>query len=241
MAQQGIEAATQQPRYEVGADASVSEVIQYTDWYLTTHGNDVEHYRFDRYFKAIDQALTNRDGKWIHIDIGCGAGTFSWAFLDWAIKHDISPTDLSLYGYDPSEEMIRLAWMLRAKLRSAVPHYPDLRYDSNYRSFVRRLANIRGQANCLITMGHVLAGNHDDTDISAFTRIIERVTRLTNHISKVWLLASDATSGRHRTSFASGWRTLLSALQDCGLRYRSVPVFTGKSSDRCVILSRKEV
>lgn len=240
MAEKGIEAATTQPQYEVSANASLLDAVQYTDWYLTTTGNEAEHYRFDRYFNAIDLALGNRDGRWIHVDIGCGAGPFSWAFVDWATKHGIASADLSLYGYDPSQEMIRLAWMLRAKLRTATPDYPNLRYESNYDSFVRRLANIRSQASCLITLGHVLAGNHDSEDIRSFTRIIERVTALTDYVSKVWLLASDATSGRHRNSFENGWRTLLSALQSSGVRHRSVPVFTGRSSDRCVVLSRKE-
>ena len=201
----------------------------------------MEHYRFDRYFNAIDQVLANRDGRCIHIDIGCGAGPFSWAFMDWATEHGIASTDLTLYGYDPSQEMIRLAWMLRAKLRSVVPDYPDLQYDSNYTSFVRRLANVRSHAKCLITFGHVLAGNHDSEAISTFTRIIERVTRLTDYLSEVWLLASDATSDRHRDSFESGWSTLLLALQGSGVQHRSVPVFTGRSSDRCVVLSRQEV
>ena len=241
MAQRGIEAATKQPQYEVGANASFTDVVQYTDWYLTTHGNDVEHYRFDRYFNAINQVLANRGGRWIHIDIGCGAGPFSWAFMDWAIQHGIASTDLSLYGYDPSQEMIRLAWMLRARLRRFIPDYPNLQYDSNYYSFIRRLTNIRSRAYCLITFGHVLAGNHDNDDIGTFTRIIERVTRLAEYLSEVWLLASDATSDRHRESFESGWNTLLVALQESGVRHRSAPVFTGRSSDRCVILSRKEV
>lgn len=239
MAEKGIEAATTQPQYEVSANASLMDAVQYTDWYLTTTGNEVEHYRLDRYLKAIDLALTHRGSRWVHVDIGCGAGPFSWAFMDWAAKHGVTSTDLTLYGYDPSQEMIRLAWMIRARLRSAVPDYPDLQYDSNYDSFVRRLAKVRSRANCLITFGHVLAGNHDSEGISTFTRIIEQVTRLTD-LSEVWLLASDATSGRHRDSFESGWSTLLEALQDSGVGRRSVPVFTGRSSDRCVILSRKE-
>ena len=241
MAQHEIEAAPAQPQYEVGTGASFTDAVQYTDWYLTTHGNDVEHYRFDRYFNAIDQVFGNYAGRLIHIDIGCGAGPFSWAFMDWATKRGMASADLSLYGYDPSQEMIRLAWMLRAKMRSADPSYPDLQYDSNYASFIRRLANIRGHADCLITFGHVLAGNHDHDDIGSFTRIIDRVTRLTDHLDQVWLLASDATSDRHRDSFESGWSTLLLALQEIGVQRRSVPVFTGRSSDRCVILSRKEV
>ncbi len=236
----GIEAASTQPPYEINVDASFSDAVRYADWYLTPHGNEIEHYRFDRYLNAIELALTHRRGRWVHIDIGCGAGPFSWAFVDWATRHGIPPADLALYGYDPSRQMIRLAWMLRAKLRGLVPDYPNLRYDSNYDSFVRRLANIRSHANCLITFGHVLAGNHDSEDIRTFTRIIERVMRLTSYLSRVWLLASDATSGRHRNSFESGWRMLLSTLQNSGVGRHGVPVFTGRSSDRCVILSRKE-
>ena len=241
MAEHRIEAAPTQPPYEVYVGASFKDAVQYADWYLTAHGNEIEHYRFDRYFNAIDQALANRTGRWLHIDIGCGAGPFSWAFLDWAAKHHITSAGLGLYGYDPSQEMIRLAWMLRARLRSVVPDYPSLRYDSNFNSFLRRLTHIRSHASCLITLGHVLAGNHDDADISTFTRIMERMTRLTDYVSEVWLLTSDATSDRHRDSFENGWSTLLSALRDSGVQRRSVPVFTGRSSDRCVVLSRQEV
>ncbi len=38
MAQQGIEAATKQPQYEVQASVSFANAVQYTDWYLTTTG-----------------------------------------------------------------------------------------------------------------------------------------------------------------------------------------------------------
>ena len=241
MEQSNIVAAPTQPQYEVGTDDSFASVVQYTDWYLTTHGNEVEHYRFDRYYDAIETSLVHHDsGIWAHIDIGCGAGPFSWAFVDWAIQHGIALADLRLYRFDPSAQMIRLAWMIRHRLRGAVQGYPNLHYESKYDSFVRKLANIRGQENCLITLGHVLAGNHGSEDVRTFARIIERVATLSGYSSKVWLLASDATSGRHRTSFMDGWRALLSALGEGGVLHSDVPIPTGRTSDRCVILSRKE-
>ena len=240
MAEYGVRSPTQRPAHEVRSDATLEDVLRYTDWYLTATGNDTEHYRFDRYYNAIDQALDDREGQWVHIDIGCGAGPFSWAFMDWATKRGIAPADLSLYGYDPSPEMIRLAWMLRARLCSAVPNYPDLRYESNYTTFVRKLTNIRSRANCLVTMGHVLAGNHNDEDIRAYTRIIEAVATPTADSADVRLLASDATSDTNRSLFGSGFEKLLSSLSGKGLRSQSVPLFTGRTSDRCVVLSRKE-
>ena len=240
MAEYGVQSPTQRPAHEVRSDATFEDVLRYTDWYLTTTGNETEHYRFDRYFNAIDQALDGREGQWIHTDVGCGAGPFSWAFMDWAAKHRIAPAGLSLYGYDPSREMVRLAWMLRAKLRSAVPSYPGLRYESNYTSFVRKLTNIRSRANCLVTMGHVLAGNHNDEDIRIYTRIIEALATSTADSVNVHLLASDATSGANRRQFNSGFEKLLSPLSGKGLRSQAVPLFTGKTSDRCVVVSRKE-
>ena len=237
MAEHGVQSPTQRPTHAIRSDATFEEVLRYTDWYLTATGNDTEHYRFDRYLKAIDQALTDGKGRWIHIDIGCGAGPFSWAFMDWAAKHGLALADLSLYGYDPSQQMIRLAWMLRAKLSSAVPGYPDLRYESNYTTFVRKLTNIRSQTNCLVTMGHVLAGNHDGEDIRTYTRIIEEITTSSTNVR---LLASDATSDANRNLFDSGFEKLLASLSDKGLRHRTVPLLTGKTSDRCVLLSRKE-
>lgn len=238
MAEQGVEGAEAQPSPAVPQGASLADALQYTDWYVAQGSQ--EHYRFGRYYDAIEKAPLDPADKWAHIDVGCGAGVFSWAFLDWAGMRGIEFSNVTLYGYDACREMIRLSWMLRAKLSRAVPDYPDLRYASDIDVFIRKLEASRIDANCLITFGYVLAGNHSDDDIGVFQRIATTAVDMALHGRSVYLLASDATSGRHLGQFGEGWRKLLSALQAAGAQARPLPLMTGYSGDSCVLLSRKE-
>ena len=240
MADQGVEGAETWPPYNVHPDASLADVLQYTDWYATERGNEEEHYRFDRYYNAIEKSLREPGDKWAHIDVGCGAGVFSWAFLDWAAVRGIERSCVTLYGYDACREMVRLAWMLRAKLGRTVPDYPDLRYASDRGLFIRKLEASRIDANCLITFGYVLAGNHSDDDIGVFQRVATTAVDMALPGRSVYLLASDATSGRHLGQFGEGWRKLLSALQAADAQARPLPLMTGYSGDRCVLLSRQK-
>ena len=238
MADRGVEGAETWPPYDVSPDASLADVLQYTDWYVAQGSQ--EHYRFGRYYDAIEKSPLDPADKWAHIDVGCGAGVFSWAFLDWAAERGIERSGITLYGYDACPEMVRLSWMLRAKLSRAVPGYPDLRYASDSDVFIRKLEASRIDANCLITFGYVLAGNHSDDDIGVFQRIATTAVDMALPGRSVYLLASDATSGRHLGQFGEGWRKLLSALQAADAQACPLPLMTGYSGDRCVLLSRQK-
>ena len=238
MAEQGVEGAEMQPPYDVSPDASLADVLQYMDWYVVQGGH--EHYRFGRYYNAIEKLLREPADKLAHIDVGCGAGVFSWAFLDWAATHGIKRSRITLYGYDACREMIRLSWMLRAKLSPAVPDYPDLRYAGDSDLFIRKLASKRIDADCLITFGYVLAGNHSDDDIAVFQRIAVTAVDGVLPGRKVYLLASDTTSEQLVGQSRQGWGKLLSALQSVGARTQPLPLMTGYDGDRCVLLSRQK-
>lgn len=240
MDKQGVAGAKTQPSCDVSPNASLPDVLQYTDWYATERGNEAEHYRFDRYRRAINHGLVNGGNKWAHIDVGCGAGLFSWAFLDWAVSRGVECSSVTLHGYDACPEMIRLAWMLRAKISPDVPCYPDLHYEDNINAFIRKLGSKRIDADCLISFGYVLAGNHNDDDIRAFQRIAAAVLDAALPGRGVYLLASDATYGENLRLSTMGWEKLRAALRTRGVQSLSLPMHTGYSGDQCVLLSRQE-
>lgn len=230
MAKYGIARAEVPPRWSVLPNASFADVLRYTDWYATK-----SDYRFGRYYSAIGEALGSRAKKWAHIDVGCGAGVFSWAFLDWAAMRGIDFSSVTLYGYDACPQMIRLARMIRGKLKRNIHGYPDLHYHSDMASFVRKLARSRIDADCLITFGYVLAGNHNEKDIRAFQRIILALLNAVPKGKNIYLLASDTS---YSTS-EEGWKKLLAALRASGVKSRRSRLIR-HSGDRCVLLSRQE-
>ena len=234
------------PGYEVPPNATFEQVVQYTDWHTAdrprrTAGGD-GHYRYDRYAVALSaETSPNFSRRIAHVDIGCGAGLFSWVFLDWARERGIEPRRLALYGYDRSNEMIRLAAMLRHGLREFYPGYPDLRYSHIREQFLRKLTATHDvDTDYMLTFGYVLAGNHTDDDINTFTQIVEHIADLNGSASCV-LISSDATSGKHSLSSMTGWNTLLQALQARGVECTPAPVATLYTGDRRVLVSRREV
>ena len=243
MARLGIQ--SRNPGYEVLPNAAFNDVVQYTEWHAAggfQRATSVdEYYRYDRYAAALNAGLDHDFSRRIaHIDIGCGAGLFSWAFLDWARAHEIEPRRLALYGYDHSNEMIKLAWVMYHRLRKVYTGYPKLRYYQNRNQFLRRLTE-EHDANTayIVTFGYVLAGSHTDDDINIFTQIIAHIISLNGSASDV-VLASDATSNKHRASFVEGWTKLLHALHARGVGCAQMPLATGYTGDRCVLLSRRE-
>ncbi len=241
MAKYGIAGAKERPSPSVLPNASFADVLQYTDWYATERGNEEEHYRFDRYYKVINESLKPKSARsrWAHIDVGCGAGLFSWAFLDWAARHGIGYSNITLYGYDACPQMIRLARMIRTKLRRNVPGYPLLHYHHNRSSFIRKLASSQIDSDSLITFGYVLAGSHETIDIRSFHRVVLAALDAVHGRRKVYLLSSDARSMWGASRSDEGWDMLLAALRSSGVKSR--PLFlVGGSGDRCVLLSRKE-
>ena len=58
------------------------------------------------------------------MDLGCGAGWFSWVFLDWAAERGVGYDRLDLYGLDHCPAMLQLAQGARRRLLQYVPDYP---------------------------------------------------------------------------------------------------------------------
>lgn len=72
----------QAPTHIVSAETDFAQVVQNTDWYCW-RGDSRPPYRYRRYSEVLERiALPDGDSRIAHVDIGCGAGLFSWAFLD---------------------------------------------------------------------------------------------------------------------------------------------------------------
>ena len=159
-------------------------VVQYVEWYIAggeqrVSSQSKRHYRYDRYVGALRACgLSSRttSQRITHIDIGCGPGLFSWVLLDWARENQINYSGIDLYGYDHSQQMIKLARQVQDGLRGVVSDYPKLHYSYDMDTFLADIAmRYDSGKDYVITLGHVLAGNQDTSDINEYARIIEHV------------------------------------------------------------------
>ena len=199
------------PNFEISPQSTVSEAIQYTDWYCY-RGDSQGHYRFRRYFDALCN-LGPAGNRLAHIDIGCGSGCFSWAFLDWAEAWCLNYGQVKLFGIDRCPAMIQAAEMIRSEMIVSLPNYPTLHYHLDVRSLMTDFQeNHHLHADSVITMGHVLAQSHCPTDIQNFTDIIWAVRRQTDPSRRCVLVTVDALG--HAADFEMGWNTLLQHLQE---------------------------
>ena len=245
-----IEESVRQPEYEIPDKATFETVVQYTEWYIAggeqrASSQSKRHYRYDRYLRALQECgLSSRttSQRITHIDIGCGPGLFSWALLDWARENQINYSGIDLYGYDHSQQMIELARQVQDGLRGVVSDYPKLHYYCDMGTFLADIVErCDSGRDYVITLGHVLAGNQDNNDINEYIRIVDQVLQLQDSTKPITVLASDATSGKHRSDFVGGWNKLLQALRARGVACTEMPVTTNYTGDRCVLLSRREV
>ena len=223
MAENGIAPVRQPPDHIVTPDATLSQVAQYTDWYIADRGGGWYYprpanprYRYNRYISMLRRFRTS-DYREAHVDIGCGPGLFSWAFLDWATNNGIGYNDIDLYGLDHSPAMVELARMIRDKLVRRIADYPNLSYFSNVESVLREVEeNHRQGTRYTITLGHVLVQAHAPDNIRDFTQVITRTVRLRNPLNACRLIAVDAV-GR-APQFAAGWQALLDSLEQSSVR-----------------------
>ena len=152
-----------QPAFEhrVLSDASFKAVVQYTDYYVgkgnaDRPGNSL-HYRYERYLREL-RHLSTSEMRIAHVDIGCGAGAFSWAFLDKVRALGIKLDSVDLYGLDYCPAMICLAKEIRAKLINTIRDYPELRYCENVETLLQNLSEGHRKGTAYtITFGHILA------------------------------------------------------------------------------------
>lgn len=218
------------PNHVVPASAGFTEVTQYTDWYVADRGLGIwpnyrrnqPNYRYRRYLEAL--GLLNAGGRReAQVDIGCGAGLFSWAFLDWARAQEIAYSNIDLYGYDHCRAIISLAGTIRDELIQRAPDYPILHYEHNIDSFLSLLTGqSQPDTDYNVTLGHVLVQSQAPDDIRTFTRIILHVLELLEPNCNCMLVALD--SRRSSNVFADGWNELFRMLVAAGVEYQQIDV-----------------
>ena len=212
----------------VAKDATFEHVVQYTDHYVGT-GNDQQpnarpDYRYRRYHELLSY-IEPCGRRAAHVDLGCGAGLFSWVFLDWATDKDVDPEHIDLYGLDRSSAMICLAQEIRARLMCHISSYPEVRYSHKVKRLLRKLKDgHQKRTDYTVTFGHVLAQAHSPNDVRAFTRVIVRILKLMDSRSNCKMLAVDARNDGARAAFNEGWRSLLKSLESANIGYAEQPV-----------------
>ena len=218
MAEHNVEHA-QHASYIVQANAEFGEVIQHTDRHAVGGVNSRPHYRYDRYSEVM-ALIAPSTRRIAHVDVGCGAGLFSWVFLDWATDRGLECGQLELYGLDHSPAMIALAYEVRARLTPHLPAYPDLHYADAVDVIINELtAQHRAGTDYIITHGHVLAQVQAQApgNIENFARIIYHILQLPNDQANYTLIAVDA---QHQSPmFTEGWGSLLANLDRVGINH----------------------
>ena len=214
----------QNPSHIVEADAGFDEVVRHTHWYVDLSDRQ-PHYRYRRYREVLGRVKPGR--RIGQIDIGCGAGLFSWAFLDWARANGLTCDRIDLYGLDHSPEMINLAQQVRAKLILDIPNYPVLRYAHEVATLLSELnAHHRESTDYIVTFGHVLVQAHSPRDIGNFVEVIFEAQTLgmSGAHPQCALLAVDASTGNWSAELAEGWDLLLNDLAEFGIGHQKISV-----------------
>lgn len=219
MREHNIRLSEPRPDPTVTATATLADVVRYTDWYYRG-GDSQPHYRYHRYRGVLDtmQPAGKREA---HVDIGCGAGLFSWAFLDWAREKGLDYDRIDLYGLDHSQAMINLAGRMRVGLLPDVPDYPELRYTNSVAAILRDLrTRHRAGTDYTVTFGHILV--QAPGAIPNFARIIAYILRLQDAQSSCALMAVDARGAS--LLLAQSWSALLNSLTKLGIQHKQAAV-----------------
>ena len=191
----------QRPSHIVRADASFTEAVQHTDWWLRRN-DSIPYYRYNRYRATLGgpQPIGDSRTRLAQVDIGCGAGLWSWVLLDWATDSNLAYDRIDLYGIDHSAAMITLAIFMRDKLVSNIANYPTLHYETDAQMLLQALTqNHQQPTHYVVTLGHVLVQALADSSgpdaISAilnFTWVITHILRLQDRQSDCVLVTVDA-------------------------------------------------
>ena len=213
-------------RHVVNINTNFIEAVQHTEAFLTERLNDEPHFRYRRYMRELRRRVEPSMHRVAHIDIGCGAGLFSWVFLDWATENGIDHNHIDLFGLDHCPAMMDLASIIRMKLMQTIPmpNYPSLNYGYDADDFRRRIHFAwRPDTDYIITFGHVLVQSYtqDPSIIQDFVKIIDFIMRFKSLGSRCELIAVDATTGTRPHIFTAGWESLLNNLEQYDIHHRS--------------------
>ena len=213
----GLKPLDKPPPSAVSATAGFNEALLHTDWFVH-RGDSRPHYRYRRYRELLDYLETSGERCVANVDIGSGAGVFSWVFLDWASDHNLTFDHIDLYGFDHSEAMKNLAHLVRSGLTQYIDDYPTLRYSCDSNELVLQLTqNHAVGTDYVITLGHVLAQTYRSAsgDIEKFADIIAQICKFLDDASTCVLIAADARGAT--PFFTAGWNLLLEGLTSAGI------------------------
>ena len=207
------------PCYELSPNTDLREVLQYADWYVAGRGDSQPHHRYQRYLVRLRRYRAS-GRRLAHVDIGCGTGLFSWAFLDWATERGITFDSLELYGYDDHcQAMIDVAEMARAKLATTIANFPVMHYYSDADLLLRRLTQTHQNAtDYIVTFGYVLIQANSPENIREFASILAHIARLPESNSA--LMTVDAYSGNRSALSAAAKESLWDCLKQMGISGR---------------------
>ena len=214
MAQHNIRPPLGRPNHVVPPDADFGQVVQHTDYWLNRR-DSVRYYRYNRYYDVMTN-IEMGSNRLVHVDIGCGAGLFSWVVLDRATHVGLSYERVALYGLDHCQAMVDLAYGVRSQFLANVVNYPELHYFTDTAELLPTLtANRTERTDFLITLGHVLVQAHTPRDILKFSRTIVQIVRLMDANARCTVLAVDARL--RTTKFSQAWNALLTHLRPLGV------------------------
>ena len=221
MEEKRIERALYRPDHDLAPDATFVEAVQYTHWYVVNPQGHEPHYRYRRYQQTL-RLLANSGRPQVHVDIGCGAGLFSWAILDWATAKGIEHKRVRLFGLDINRSSLRLAKQIRSRLTSDVSPYPNLHYYSNAEALSSNLQERHGKgSDYVITFGYVLVQLVQAQalgEIQRFGDVIGTVLDVLESGCNCTLIAVDSFSGQGTQRLGIGWSLLLESLNRFGIR-----------------------
>ena len=200
-------------------DTPLDECLRYTKW----HTCDTT-YRYDRFKNALrlfdwwdPEEATKTSIAEAHVDIGCGAGLFSWAFIDWAIRGGVTfpkLRKLRLYGLDHCEQYLRLSRDIRELVLGSPNMPPVLHHATTPDELCGALKeNHVAGTNYTITFGYVLIQAHSPDAIAGFAKVISTVLEVAGKRSTCRLVAVDAESGRRPSQLKYVWKSLLNQLE----------------------------
>ena len=205
--------------FEVPANAGIPEVLQYADWYIAGRGDREQQHRYKRCLGRL-KGYSISDRRIVNVDIGCGTGLFSWAFLDWATERGLEFDQLGLYGLDRCRAMLNVAEMARAKLSRLIANYPNLRYHLNADELLQQLTEDHLEGSYyFVTFGYVLIQVWENTpqSIGDFAKAISHIVRLPG--SRCSVLEVDAYSGNRPAQLAAAKESLRDHLTATGINW----------------------
>lgn len=173
----------------IGKDASLPRCIDYAAHYFY-EGDDVQHYRYDRYARALEDLLQRygdrrRTSTIVHIDIGCGPGLFSWVVHDHFRTREPG-TKINQYGYDHAPAMTRLANTLWSEFKNdGAPMWTN-----EPAELIKSVTHGSPLADAIVSFGHVLVQTSDQNGATdSFVEILRSV-----RLQSTLLVAVDAHS-----------------------------------------------